>query len=367
MRRVLRFGLFAVLALMAGIALLAGTIAGIGPQRRAALHAALMTAELPPRPDYRDPGSWAALPQRSDAADVALVPGTADAQAGAAADVFYLYAGTNWLLRWNAPIDHPVVTTLVDGPYMEQFASVFSGCCRIYAPRYRQEAILRPEGAAAERQRALDVAYADVRAAFRHYLEHWNDGRPVVVAGSQSGGRHALRLLIDEFAGKPLREQLVAAYLAGAHVDAAARVALGDLPICDDAEQTGCFNVWNAHGRQAWGQLEPQDAACVNPLTWRADETPAPRERNLGGIVTRGWSEKPVRFIPALVDAQCAQGRLWVTPPANDDDYWQPFGPGDYHIHNYALYYANLRTNAIDRVAAFRASQAAQRSPAPEF
>lgn len=367
MRRVLRFGLFAILALVAGVAVLGGAIAGIGPQRRAALHATLMSTALPPRPDYRETRAWAALPERRDAADAALVPGSADAQAVAAADVFYLYAGTNWLLRWNAPIDHPVVTALVDGPYMEQFASVFSGCCRIYAPRYRQEAILRPEGAAAAHQHALDVAYADVRDAFRHYLEHWNDGRPLVIAGSQSGGRHALRLLIDEFSGKPLREQLVAAYLVGATVDAAARAGLGDIPICDDAEQTGCVNVWNASGRQAWGQLEPQDAACVNPLTWRADGALAPREHNLGGIVTRGWSKEPVRFLPELVDAQCAQGRLWVTPPANDDDYWQPFGPGDYHIHNYALYYANLRANAIDRVAAFRVSPAARRSPAPEF
>jgi hypothetical protein len=321
-----------------------GVLAAIGPAR-------LMTDALPPAPDYAHSEAWAARPDRTDAADVALVPGTTDQQATAAADVFYLYAGSNWTLHWNAPVDHWLVSYLVDGPYMERFASVFSGCCRIYAPRYRQEAIAGPDGP--RRERATEQAYADVRAAFRHYLEHENDGRPIVIAGSQSGGRHGLQLLIDEFAGRPLRAQLVAAYLVGAYVDADARAKLGDIPICDDATQLGCVNVWNAFGRAAKERIEAQDAACVNPLSWRADGGRVPRERNRGSISTQGWLRAPVVFRAGLVDAQCEAGVLWVTPPENDADYWQPGGPGDYHIYNYALFFADLRENAVLRVQRF--------------
>ena len=60
-------------------------------------------------------------------ADLALLPGTADAQASAAADVFYLHAGVNFLrFDWNGAVDSRTARLLVDGPYMERFASVWS-------------------------------------------------------------------------------------------------------------------------------------------------------------------------------------------------------------------------------------------------
>jgi len=66
----------------------------------------------------------------------------------------------------------------------------------VYAPRFRQEAIAAPAGEPARHTRSVDLAYEDVRAAFRHYLAKDNAGRPIVIAGAQSGGRHALQLLI---------------------------------------------------------------------------------------------------------------------------------------------------------------------------
>jgi hypothetical protein len=242
---------------------------------------------------------------------------------------------------------------------MERFASVFNGCCRIYAPRYRQQALGGPPGSRFDR--ATDLAYADLRTAFRHYREHWNEGRPIVIAGSQAGGRHALSLLIDEFAGRPLRARLVAAYLVGASIDAEKRAQLSDVAICDDAEQTGCVNVWNAAGRQARERLaalardgaESRDAACVNPLSWRSDSAHVPGERNRGSVSSSGWYDAPVDVHVGQVDAQCEGGWLWITPPPFDGDLWQPFGAGDYHIYNYALFYADLRENATLRVRRF--------------
>lgn len=362
MRRVLA-GMGIVLAAFAATAVIvAATLAAIGPERRSALLLRLMSDDPAPPPDYASPAAWAALPGRADRADAVLLPDTTDDQPTAAADVFYVHAASNLTLQWNASVDRRVARFLVDGPYMERFASVFNGCCRIYAPRYRQQALAGPQGPRFDL--ATDVAYADVRDAFRHYLSHWNEGRPILIAGSQAGGRHALRLLIDEFAGQPLHGQLVAAYLVGASIDAETRAALGGIPICDAAEQTGCVNVWNAAGRQARERLEAlardgaesHDAACVNPLSWRADSAHVPRERNRGSISSSGWYDAPVDVHVGLVDAQCEDGWLWVTPPSFDADLWQPFGPGDYHIYNYGLFYADLRENATLRVRHFIAT-----------
>jgi hypothetical protein len=362
MRRVLA-GIGIVLGSLTAIIVIgAATLAALGPEGRSALLLRLMSDDLAPAPDYASPDAWAALPGRADRADTTLLPGTTDDQPTAAADVFYVHAASNLTLQWNASVDRRTARFLVDGPYMERFASVFNGCCRIYAPRYRQQALGGPQGARFDR--ATDVAYADVRNAFRHYLSHWNEGRPIIIAGSQAGGRHALRLLIDDFAGQRLRAQLVAAYLVGASIDAERRAELDDIPICDGAEQTGCVNVWNAAGRQARERLEAlardgaesRDAACVNPLSWRADSEPVPRERNRGSISSSGWYDAPVDVHVGLVDAQCEGGWLWVTPPSFAADLWQPFGPGDYHIYNYALFYADLRENATLRVRHFVAT-----------
>jgi hypothetical protein len=341
-----------VLLVLFGLPLLVLLLAG--DNGRTAIHAELMDADPPAPPDYADPAAWAALPTTPDAADRSLVPGTSDLQSTAAADVFFLYAGSNWSFHWNAPLDHWSVRFLVDGPLLEQWASAFNGCCRVYVPRYRQEAIGYPQGHAAEHVRSLEVAAEDVRAAFRHYLAHYNNGRPFIIAGAQSGGRHALRLLIEEVAGKPVRRQLVAAYVAGARVDAAARQSLGDIRICGAPTATGCVNAWSAVGRQA-EVVEPRPGeTCVNPLTWRADEAHAPKELNLGTIGGRLWGSGPPQFDSGLVDAQCRDGWLWITPPEGRW-FWQPDGPGDYHIQNYMFFFANIRDNAIERVEAFTA------------
>lgn len=61
----------------------------------------------PPPPDYSQPASWAALPDRADAADV--VPENdpfGDRQASAAVDVFYIHPTTyRETAYWNQPID----------------------------------------------------------------------------------------------------------------------------------------------------------------------------------------------------------------------------------------------------------------------
>jgi hypothetical protein len=334
------------------VGLLAALASFIDDARRTAIHAWLMDPVLPPAPDYADAGAWAALPTTKDAADRARVPGTADQQATAAADVFFLYAGSNWTLHWNAPLDHWLVTFLVDGALLEQWASAFNGCCRVYAPRYRQEAIAYPRDHEAEHKASVAIAAEDVRAAFRHYLAHYNGGRPFLIAGAQSGGRHALKLLIDEVAAKPIRRQLVAAYIAGARVDSAARQALGDIPVCSAATETGCINAWSAIGRQAEKVESRAGDACVNPLTWRADAAHAPKELNLGTIGGRFWGSGAGQFDSGLVDAQCKDGWLWVTPPEGRW-FWQPGGPGDYHIQNYTFFFANIRDNAVERVRAY--------------
>ena len=86
----------------------------------------------------------------------------------------------------------------------QQFAA-FASVCRPFAPIYRQvtiagvEAVLRHEPLPVD----FKLPYEDVRAAWRHYLAHDNDGRGVVLIGHSQGARILSRLIAHEIEGKP--------------------------------------------------------------------------------------------------------------------------------------------------------------------
>lgn len=310
---------------------------------------------LPAQPDYSRPESWAALPDRKDNADVLPAGDFSDNQTDAPVDVFFLHPTTFYSRkRWNQPINHSKANEITDKYVLRNQASVFNGSGRVYAPRYRQATLysfLDEEGNGAK---ALELAYSDVKSAFEYYLEHYNEGRPIILASHSQGSRHGLKLLEDYFSGKRLLQQLVAAYLVGwGGVEAQTYERFPDIPVCESPDQTGCWMTWNSMGPDGDRSLVGESAVCVNPLTWTSEGALAGRELNLGGLVfRRGGGEPPVPDI-GVVDAQCVDGMLLVSRPKGKAYSFMPMGRDNYHIYDYGLFYMNIRKNAQDRVAAY--------------
>ena len=142
-------------------------------------------------PDYRSEEVWAALPGRADAADFhpRSAPDTLLAPTDSLGiDVFFVHPTLYERGRsWNAPLDQRRLNRRVDELPIRLQASAFAAGTRLYAPRYRQAHLGVFTWKDAESDRALDTAYADVRAAFVHYLTAWNAGRPFVLAGHSQG------------------------------------------------------------------------------------------------------------------------------------------------------------------------------------
>src|SRR5512146_3242454 len=90
-------------------------------------------AKTPPAPDYAQSDSWAALPDKPDASDVAP-PGETIADPNAApVDVFFIYP-TSFFSRtgWNAAIDDAQTNARTDSGSLRNQASVFNSCCAVY-------------------------------------------------------------------------------------------------------------------------------------------------------------------------------------------------------------------------------------------
>lgn len=334
------------------------------------------SAATPPAPDYSAPAAWAALPTTEDGADVSLPELPAIDQGAAPVDVFYVHPTTSLGAVWNAPFDDPaIIEATTRGGTLIQ-ASVFNGCCAVYAPRYRQAngrafTHLSPEG-----DKAIDVAYADVSAAFDQYTKQ-NPDRPLILASHSQGTVLAARLLRERATEPVFADRLVVAYLIGGPI-AAEDVA--PTPICENATQNGCVVGWNArtphYEPNAFEfyahRTDPMDGRiCVNPLTWSAalsgEPVAAARQAHLGAL----FFDAPAgpRLLPGFADATCTGGALVVSEIGQlDRDFMSGLllkaMPGNYHAIEYQLFYANLRQNAKDRVAAFSSKQATAVTPA---
>jgi Protein of unknown function (DUF3089) len=335
----------------------------------------------PPAPDYSRAESWAAHPAHSGTEED--TPAGVDKKSlavRAAVDVFfihpttYIFAGIS-----NARFDEPGLTRrVIDDGVLRFQASVFNGCCRIFAPRYRQASLKGIITASPEGFATADLAYSDVLRAFDHYLAHDNQGRPFIIAGHSQGSIHAIRLLQERIVGTPLARRLVAAYVPGSSLPRA--IADKGLSICRTPSMTGCVVDWNSDSADAKDKRRRQDAIvwwegryqpiagrpmlCVNPLNWR-DEGAAPAEENLGSVYRDGPRQPIPAPVAGAVSAACDGGLLRVTIQRDQRRHFSDALTvfGIYHDFDYALYYMNIRQNLETRIGAFDTRK--QGGPAP--
>ncbi len=302
----------------------------------------------PPEPDYGRSSAWLALPETADTADVSPNGLDLDQQATAEADVFFIHPTTFTSGEaWNQPTDHGESLQRLRDWVLPAQAGAFNSCCRVFAPGYRQATFASFVDLDGNGGKALDLAYRDVEAAFRNFLETRNEGRPFILAGHSQGARHLARLLKDAAPADLIAERLVAAYLIGNAIPSAGDEA-PPLPICETPTQTGCIVSWNSQTADAKNGLAQPDSICVNPLTWTKGKA-ASFDANLGGVdfVRNGAVEMGV------ADARCDAGRLLLTEVRSENFSRMPFGEGNYHLYEFNLYYMNIRQNAEARVEAF--------------
>ncbi|MFM2226260.1 MAG: hypothetical protein RJA07_2462 [Bacteroidota bacterium] len=308
----------------------------------------------PPVPDYSVAKNWAALPNRIDECDKTPI-GLHDEQSTAMADVFWIHPTTytsqaDSVFGWNADVNNIELNKKTDKSTILFQASVFNAAGKIYAPRYRQAhlyAFFTPNKS--EKWKALHFAYGDIKNAFEYYMQHYNNGRPIIIAAHSQGSLHAFWLLRDYFANKPLMKQLVAAYIVGMPIP---KDSLSFLVPCNDASQTNCYVSWCTFQKGFYpaGYNEYKVAECINPITWEADESYASRQLNKGSVLFNFN-----RIVRHRVDALNKDGLLWIHKPRLMAALFLRIK--NYHVGDYNLFYINVRENAKHRVDEFLKKQ----------
>ncbi len=298
--------------------------------------------------DYAQLPNWAALPDRADNADwIPVQSGWSDKQDSASVDVFYIHPTTALSgYSGNASLNDKALNRRTDEFPIKYQASVFNGSCKVYAPRYRQAVLHNFFTRHTEKsQQAFDLAYQDIKAAFQYYLEHFNHGRPIIIAGHSQGSMHAQRLLREFFDGTSLQQKLVEAYIIGYPTQ---ENQFQFLQVSNHPDTFGGYISYCTFGMDAPISFltEYTNAVVVNPLSWTTEKTFVAAEYHLGAI-SKQWQG----IKKNLCGARCGNGVLEIQKPSASG--FIPMAYKNYHLFDYALFYANIRENVALRVKTF--------------
>ena len=262
--------------------------------------------------------------------------------------------------RSNAAIDDDYINAKTDYSTILLQASAFNQQSRVFSPRYRQAHIGNFYGVDSSlATQSLQLAYSDVRNAFRYYLQHYNNQRPIIIASHSQGAIMAIELLKEFFDNKPLQKQLVVAYIVGWPLETKNFVSLR---ACAQPAQTNCVCSWRTFkmGYEApWVKKEKERGASLivtNPLSWTTDTGFVSRQANKGSVLTRFNT-----IYKKTADAQIKNGVLYSYRPQFPGSFL--YRTDNYHIGDINLYYINIRENVRDRIAAYLQTTAKSHSP----
>jgi DUF3089 family protein len=315
---------------------------------------------------YARPDSWLCRPGGSDlcaAPEVATIMQSNSsrtsrvfkANPSAPIDCFYVYPTVS-----EDPAGNSGMTS---GPgeqraVAQQFAA-FASVRRPFAPIYRQVTIAGIEAVLRDERLPVDfkLPYEDVRAAWRHYLAHDNEGRGIVLIGHSQGARILAGLIAHEIEGKPEQRLLAGTLILGFDVEVPEGKDVGGtfktIPLCRAAGQSGCVVAYETFpatalptddSRFTHPETPGMEIACTDPAALaggRLDPILATQTNLLGKLPPDpSWAafvkplDTPFVSMPGIASGHCVVGPkasyLSVSikaPPAGS--VWPATLPGD--------------------------------------
>ena len=296
------------------------------------------------KPNYSDKDSWAVLPENiPDEISIFNID-----ENKKEADVFYIYPtliDSKNQREWNSDIwNEDIRNDVINRPVKYQ-ASAWLDAGNLYVPYYRQAHIrvfndkFRVDG-----DKALNLAYNDIKEAFTYYLENFNNDKPFIIASHSQGTVHAKRLIAEFIDGKELQKKLIAAYLVGIKVF---EDEFKNIKPMNSANETGGFVTWNTFKFNKYPRKDNYEnwfkgGVTTNPITW--DDSKETKKDLHKGLLYRD-----LKIFSQNIDIKLIDGIVWSTVPNV---------PGkillktvrSYHFADINLFWVDIRENAKLRV-----------------
>ena len=296
------------------------------------------------KPNYSDKDSWAVLPENipDEISTFNIDKNKKEA------DVFFIYPtliDSRNQREWNSDIwDEDIRNDVINRPVKYQ-ASAWLDAGNLYVPYYRQAHIrvfndkFRVDG-----DKALNLAYNDIKEAFSYYLENFNNDKPFIIASHSQGTVHAKRLISEFIDGKELQKKLIAAYLIGIKVF---EDEFKNIKPMNSPDETGGFVTWNTFKFNKYPRKDNYEnwfkgGVTTNPITW--DDSKETKKDLHKGLLYRD-----LKIFSQNIDIKLIDGIVWSSIPNV---------PGkillqtvrSYHFADINLFWVDIRENAKLRV-----------------
>ncbi len=286
-------------------------------------------------------------------------------------DTFYIYSTVYFGIGEGDPnyatLDNAEMLAGIEVEYAIK-TKAFEDSTNVFVPYYRQVGM---KYAGETWMKTGDVRtvfcgmpYEDITAALDYYFEHYNEGRPFIIAGHSQGSAILRLVLIEYFKKHPeYYERMVAAYAIGFCITKEDLEANPHMKFATGETDTGVIISWNTEGPKnvevnAQTLVMMPGAISINPLNWKLDETYAPASENLGSLVMdlqTGATE--IRDIGADAQVNLARGTVVTNADAIPNEMEDYAGPQNYHQDDYSIYFNNVKNNVAKRIAAYKANR----------
>lgn len=344
--------------------------------------------EIKQNPDYNNQSFWAAIPKKENFSlkDFQLINYGDDKKV----DCFFVHPTGYFLKQWNSDFNYDCASYDRVNFNLVTQASAYGEICNIYAPHYRQATY----AAIATNQKdnshsALNLAYSDIKEAFRCFIKNYNAHKPIVIAAHSQGSLHCQRLLTEDEFKEIFKTKLIAAYLIGYPLEKSYLDHL-NLSVSKSPSDTGAviqfctvgsgasnvtlggfrkrLKFWKV-GQDNFVLDKIDELASTNPVTWNSDHSWHPVPANsfimpkFGGknvffdyfATSRTNPEfKDIRFIEdqnievRLRDDGLLESRGTTVDRILKKDFT---GNKDLHIWDYQLFWGQIKQNIKQRVA----------------
>ena len=294
-------------------------------------------------------------------------------------DTFYVYA-TEYIMTSMAE-GAPEYADMENAEMLEGaaaeymlHATAYADSTNVFMPYYRQVG-LRYAGVVWKRDGIFDASvagmpYGDIVAALDYYFEHYNNGRPFIIAGHSQGSAIIKMVLKKYFVEHPdYYKRMIAAYPIGYAFTKDEFKTYPHMKFATGECDTGVIITWNTEGpknREVNADtcvLQP-GSMSINPLNWKLDDTYAPASMNLGSLFPNKDTGK-LEIQDLGADAQVFPDRGVVVTHAMGEEMTEEaakvaaefFGPDGRHGEDYVLFYCNIKDNVAKRISAYIANR----------
>ena len=185
------------------------------------------------------------------------------------------------------------------------------------------------------------VSFVDIQHAFQHYLEHYNNNRPFILAGFSQGGKSIVELM--KILPEDIRQRMIAAYVLGYKVTPADTLVAPWIIGAKDSTDIGVTICYNSVSNVSHIKpvISSPNVMCINPVNWHIDDTPATLHDTISVTLSTEYNVLVLdgfdgSYLPNILNI---------------------LNVGDYHGVEPWLYSEQLKKNIQQRIQTFRQKQ----------